>query len=401
MPMWHCMMAGGLATLYALSLGADDLQVGVVNGALCLGIGGLALAPKTTGQGGKRWLMVTCWGLSGLVAVPLLALPTVREAWGVGAAMGLMAVCCFFYALFYTVGVGGWSPILRGLLPPEVAGRFVGVLRMAWQVVSLWAMVAVVVLLGPGGTAERYRFALALFLLAWFGRMLIMAWAPFQAAAAEPAAAPSWRRELADKGVLRRLAFTALCSALAMMSVPGLYVYLVRAAGYGHRRTLLVSAVGMFGGLATFPLWGRLAQRRGEGAVGQGAVFCTLAGLAMWLAPVAGWRGHAGAPAMWLAGLVFFLVRSGEEGLAVAFSRREVGPEGVDVAAPEGLTPLAQWGGAAVGALLGGAAMQMAGPGRYGGLSSYETLFMINAALLLGPLWLAAKMGGGGAAKAA
>jgi len=73
----------------------------------------------------------------------------------------------------------------------------------------------------------------------------------------------------------------------------------------------------------------------------------------------------------------------------------------VDVAAPEGLTPLAQWGGAAVGALLGGAAMQMAGPGRYGGLSSYETLFMINAALLLGPLWLAAKMGGGGAAKAA
>ena len=396
MPLWHCLITGGLATMYALSLDAGDIAVGTVNGALYVGIAALAFAPLLTGRHNRRWVMVTFWGLSGLAGVPLLVAPELQDRFGSGAALLVVGLCCMFYAGFYAAGVGGWTPVLRDLLPKQMARRFLGVLRMAWQCVGLAALTATAVIVGGDGDPNNYRLAFCLFLLAHFTRLFFISLIPQIAFPGQDQPETEPLKELLkDQGYRRFVFFCALCSFLFMLSVPSMYVYMVRGLRYGHGTALMVSASGLLGGLATFPLWGRLAQRRGEAVVYQASLFITLIALGLWLTPMmlgrdaAAW--HGGVVSFGLSSLIFFGIRSAEAGLSVAFARHayRLRPTSVD-APPSPLAPSAQWGGSALGALVGGLFMGLAGASHSAyGFSAYQWLFLVNALLLLLPLWLA------------
>ena len=396
MPLWHCMITGGLATLYALSQGVDagDLGVAVTNAALYLGIVALGLAPAMP-QRDSRWTLVVFWGLSGLAALPLLAVPEVASRMGPRAALAVIAMSCMFYSGFYAAGVGGWTPLVHDLLPERVAPRFLGVLRMAWQFVAFLAMLGVAALADAAGSSMLYRFAIGLLLAAHFVRLLFIALMPKRAGASIEAAehVPMWSL-LKSKAYRRFFSFCALASFLAALSLPSIYVYLVRRLGFGHNAVALLGAVGLLGGLVTFPLWGRLAQKRGVAAVYQAARFTALVGLGLWVLPVVFQpdpaERRAGKALFLLAGLIFFALRSADAGLSLAFARHayRLRPKSANLP-PSALAPAAQWGGAALGVMAGGGFIALAGPDSEAlGLRSYQWLFLVNALCLLAPLAL-------------
>lgn len=398
-PLWHCVITGGLMTLLALSpsLRASDLAIGLINAGLFLGVSALAVFPVLPREN-ARWMMVVFWMLSGLAALPLLAVPELARSAGRGAALTMIAVSGTLYAAFYAAGAAGWTPILHTLLPRRVARRFLGVLRMAWQLVSFLAMIVVAVVVGGEGAAQRYRFVLALFLTAHFVRLLFVGFIPQQITKDLEAVKRAPLLDLVKDRPYRRFsAYCALTSFLTALSVPSMYVYLVRGVGFGHNEVALVGAVGLLGGLSTFPLWGRLGERRGVGAVYQGAIFTAVIGLGAWLVPVIVEPDPAmregGIMLFALASAIFFALRSAQAGLSLAFARhafrlRPQRPE----ATSRPLAPAAQWGGTALGVLAGGAFVTLAGPAQTAlGLRTYQWLFLANSVLLLIPLAIAAE----------
>lgn len=405
MPLWHCMITGGLATLYALSaeLDAGDLAVGLVNAALYVGIAALALSPAMPKRD-SWWTLLAFWTLSGVAALPLLAVPEVAAGVGPRAALAVLALSCMFYAGFYAAGVAGWTPLLHGLLPDKMAQRFIGVLRMAWQFAAFLAMLAVAVIVGADGAAGHYRFAMALFLLAHFVRIIFIGLIPRRVGAAVEAAEHfSLWDMLKAPGFRPFAAYCALASFLTMLSVPSMYVYLVRRLEFTHYAVALMGAAGLLGGLATFPLWGRLAERRGVGVVYQAALFTAVVGLGLWLVPVIFQPDpasrKAGKTLFVLACVIFFALRSADAGLSLAFARHAYRLRPKRPNAPPGtLAPAAQWGGAALGVLAGGAFIALAGPDATAlGFRSYQWLFLVNALCLLVPLGLAGGMEATGA----
>ena len=401
MPLWFCLVTGGLATMYALNLGAGDLSVGLINAALFLGAGMLPFVPVVMKRRDTRGVILVFWTLSGVAALPLLFIPEFQAWLGSRGALVAMGASCMFYAGFYGAGVGAWTSFFRDTVPERVSRRFLGVLRMAWQLCSLGLFLGAALFIGRQGGAQKYRAVVAVLVLGHFLRLVFVMRLPWGAVAkgGAPAALGVARLKalLADSRNRRFLAFCGMCSFLAMMSLPSMLLYVHRVLGYGHRAVLLASALGMLGGFVTFPLWGRLARRHGEDAVYQLGMLIQVVALGMWLVTgIGGGRGGSWVLSP-LIMFLFFSVKAGEAGLFTAFAHHayRLRPRDGGGAAYDALQPAAQWVAGALGVLVGGALMQLTVPSRaFLGLSPYLALFFVNALAFLLPLHLSASARG-------
>ena len=406
MPRWHCLMSGGLATLYVYSLGGRDLAVAGVNAALFLGMATLSAGSRILENRNARRVMVTFWALSAAAVIPLLVAPELREQFGRRPCVAILAGACFLFAGCYAMGVRSWSAALERLLPEGMKRRFLGVLRMAWQSVSLLALLATALCVGLTAEAYRYRsyqFALSLFALAYFARPFFIGVLPDEAlqgetsgaprAAAEPEVAPEDRRRYR-----RFLVFCGFCCFLLGLSVPSMFVYLRRVLEFSDQHVLFVSAAGILGQLITFPLWGRVTRLRGERAAYQIVFFIVLIALGLWWLPhtgLAGWdRAFVMDRTVWgLPAVIFFLFGSAECGAMIALGQEAFRFRPTAVRGPLGeLAPVAQWGGAGLGVLAGGGIIKLIGWQQgVAGVNPYMGLFAVNALLLLAPLWIASR----------
>jgi MFS family permease len=399
MPLWYGLVPGGLATLYAVRIGAGNLLVSVLNAALFLGIGVLPFAATLVERRDRRKVMLTSWALAALAAAPLFLLPEIKDRLGTRWTLAIMAVSGMLYAGFYGAGAAAWTSTFRAAVPERISRRFLGVLRMAWQLASLAALAAAALFIGSTGSPERYRLIIGLLIVGHVARLSLVTGLPELAPAAVAAGGMAARLKglLADAANRRFLRFSGLCSALTAMSAPAMWLYLHRDLAYGDMAVLGVTTIGLLGGFVTFPFWGRLAERRGETALYQSGLSLLLVALGLWLLTGRGeTRGLAaegrGTPGLFVAAL-FFIAKAGESALVTAFahSAYRLRPAGTADPLYEALQPAAQWVAGAVGVLVGGAVVHLMGGWRPLGMSPFLLLFFLNGVAVILPLALVAR----------
>ena len=253
---------GAPVILYAQKLGADDALLGLL-GALQpllapLQVPGAHLLPRL----GYRRAMVLGWGARTAMLFVLASAPL----WLASSSSRLAAilVCLVLFNLFTGLASGAWMPWQMELIPHAARGRFFSQQQIFAMFGGLVALgMAALLLLGRPGVGQ---FSLTLLLSAVGGAVAVL----FLASAPDPSA-PQARRRAGVRvpwlAMTRFAPFQRLCifNMLFTLVLGGLGVFTVAflrgVEGFGESSVVVLSALGVVGGLLSL-LWSGLLMDR-------------------------------------------------------------------------------------------------------------------------------------------
>lgn len=301
-----------LPTLALIGLGASEALVGLQRSfapaSQVLQLPALRAASRVR----MRSILLAGQLLAVLCAVPMLfsdALPGLGRDVALAAAMASFALVAAGLAVAETV----WFPLLHGYVEPGRVGRFFGLLRTNWHLTLILYFLAAQrwLTLRPGAFG-------ALFLAGWIGGALRIALVarlpePDGPRLPQPALARLFDPLRRDPRLRRYLAGVVLCGASRRAALPFAIVLMSRSLGFSDAQVLATTLASYTGAFLSLYVWGRIADRAGEGAVFRVTALggaAALAGLVLLRAP--------GEASLGLAVALFFALAIFAAGFGVA-----------------------------------------------------------------------------------
>jgi hypothetical protein len=340
-------------------------------------------------QRSKKILLYIIYGGAAFICLPVLGLNWMSGYKGPGAALILLAGCVGLRQTVYNLAIPCWMVLLRQMTPVNKRGRWLGLLRTAWQGSLVLTLVLTGLYLGRHPEWSKLQIMVFLGILAQVIRTLCLI--PVPSISADPPAGKGglWEMILTpvrDKTFQPFLLYTAFWGLAVGLQEGFRLVYLIRL-GFGQNLALVCSSLTALGAVTTLFLWGRLADRFGN----HGVFSLSLAGFAIgvggWLF-VSGYRGG-----LILAMVLFFAggVFSSGNGLVQTrylFGSLKPGLEASYLA----VTFLVLQQATGIGALLGGQVLTFTQ--KFGfrigepGLNNYHIIFLLSALMFLVPWFL-------------
>ncbi len=341
-----------------------------------------------------KTLLYCIYGATLLFSIPALGLEWVERSRGTTAALVLLAFCVGLRQFVYLMANPVWMAVLRQMTPPAKRGRWLGLLRTAWQSALVLTLILTGLYLGRNPKWDKLYIMIIIGLLAQFIRCLCLVPIP-----SVPSISPSpktgwWNMILTpaqDKNFRSFLLYIAFYGLALGLQEGFRLVYLIRL-DFGQNLALVCSSLTALGAVTTLFLWGKLADRFGN----HGVFSLTLIGL---MACVGGWlfvsAGHRSG--LILAMILFFAGGAFSSGNALvqtryfwAASKPEL--ETSYIAVTFFFLQLAT----GIGALLGGQILTLAYKlgFRIGepGLNNYHIIFLLSVLMFLIPWCLRRKI---------
>ena len=271
--------SGGFMAAYALALGANNLQVGIL-AALPLLAQFLQLSAILTIERfrARKFLGVPALAGMHLMWVPIGAVPFVLETPGtvaIAAVIGLLAI----RGLFSSVWITSWASWIRDVVPRSMMGRYQGrrLAIMAGTVATVALSGSFFVRWWEGAVApENAIFGYSILLI---GGVLVFGVLSFVSASGAkeplmPAAAESGRsafsilaEPLRDKNFSQLVRFLFVWNMASNLAIPFFAVYMLTVLGLSLPVVIAFTVLGQVSNIAFVRVWGPMADRVGSKAV--------------------------------------------------------------------------------------------------------------------------------------
>jgi len=258
-----------IVTAFAMALGARDVDLGLLTALTTVSAAGGLVGARIVGIAGRRKPLVAgaalagrlAWALAGLIPF-LPASPAMR----VGLLLGIVFASNFALNL----SLSPWTSWMTDLVPSDRRGRYFGLRN---TVISLVQMLSTY---GAGllATAAMRRTAGAAALVPFFAASTVFAlltawilrrqWEPPLRSEPPIAFGRMLRLPFADPDFRRLLVFFILWSSVCGVAGPFFAPHMYRHLGMSVAQVALYSIFSGVCGLASQPLWGRIADRFGH-----------------------------------------------------------------------------------------------------------------------------------------
>lgn len=273
---------GSIFILFLDRLGLDKKQIGLMLALLPLaGVISPFIAP-IVGRAGHKRVYVTFWGVRKLVWCLVLAAPWVLTTYGPSAAFWLICGMVLAFALCRAIAETGWYPWNQEVVPDRIRGRFGAISNIVCTVAMAAALAVASRVVKAGSGMETF--------LAVFAAGTVFGIASVYCAGRIPGGravqmdhTSHWRgmgRSLEDgnfKRFLLGLALVILGTSPLSTFMP---LFLKDQLGLSVGDVMLLDVASQAGGLASYYVWGYLADRRGSrvAAVGGLWLYATVVG---------------------------------------------------------------------------------------------------------------------------
>lgn len=266
----HIAITGGsLVTAYALMLGADDFQLGLLTGLTALSTAGSLLGARWVGTLGHRKPLAIAasvtgrlmWGM--LCILPFLGLKT-------AAQLGIFFATVSLANTLINLSGTPWLSWMTDLVGIERRGRYFGVRNAVLGTVGMAATY------GAGWAFDRFVaqgsragglaviFGAAVFFAALAGLVLGRQWEPPLRGERPIPLAETMGRPFGDRRFRRLLLFLTLWSAATGIAGPFFAPHMIKNLGMSFSAIAFYSIVAGVLNLATLPLWGKVIDRVGN-----------------------------------------------------------------------------------------------------------------------------------------
>lgn len=368
-------------------LGASPFYVGLLTTLCSLTVLGTLLGTVLVYRMGKVRLLR--WGrLAGLVPVACMIVLAALGERGPVITMLALSSCCAF-ALIINIGTTSWWPLLQDKVPEGTMGKFFARMRTRLRGVEVGLPIAMGFWLGADPSARQFILPFAIGAAAMLLGAQILSRLPDRPEAPPDVGLPlrmrlAWR----DRHVRSYAIFMASFGGIMALATPFWMVMLIQDpknpfAGLPAIYVVFMSAVAAIGHMLSLKIWAHLVDRHGGRPASSLSIVLSAAAGAAWLVlPQGGWMLYVWA-------IVFYFAWGILEGgvlMGRTWSMLRSVPKAYQA---DGFTlvMLAQAGGAALGALAGGAIFDVLTRRAAGGSSIFgldvRALYLCGAQLAL------------------
>ena len=267
-----CLLAGTLQ-LYCLSLGADDLYLGLLSFAIWAGGPFLLLGISLMQRFGKRRILVFWAGVMPAISMAIVVfLPLMGQfEWLSGR---WILYCLLAAALLRSVtdgiGAAGWFPVLQDNVPSRITGKFFGTFRMYWQSSVLVTLLLIAWFLGNEPAWWKFCVVFAIGEVCFISKIVFLKQLKEKPLPENPNDLPSpWgvlKRAVADPDTRHFLGYILLYNIAAFMCLPFQIKYL-RDLGYSAGYIVAATSMVSVGAILSLHFWGKLADRFGNRSI--------------------------------------------------------------------------------------------------------------------------------------
>jgi MFS family permease len=267
-----CLLAGALQ-LYCLSLGADDLYLGLLNFTIWGGAPFLLLGITLMRRFGKRRILVFWAGYMPAACMAFVAvLPLMGRFgwisstwilyWLLGAAL--------MRSVTDSIGGAGWFPMLQDNVPSRITGKFFGIFRIYWQSSVLVSLLLIAWFLGSDPAWWRFCVVFGVGEACFIAKIYYLKQLKEKPIPKPSDSAPStWgvlKRAVADGKTRHFLGYILLYNIAAFMCLPFQIKYL-KDLGYGAGFIVAATSMVSVGAIVSLRFWGKLADRFGNRSI--------------------------------------------------------------------------------------------------------------------------------------
>ncbi len=267
-----CLLAGALQ-LYCLSLGADDLYLGLLNFSIWGGAPFLLLGITLMRRFGKRRILVFWAGVMPAVCMAFTAiLPLmgqfewISSTWILYWLLAAMAM----RSVTDNIGGAGWFPMLQDNVPSRITGKFFGTFRVYWQSSVLVTLLLVAWFLGDNPAWWKFCVVFAAGEICFIAKIFCMRQLKEKPLPEQSNDLPSvWsvlKRAVADPETRHFLGYILLYNIAAFMCLPFQIKYL-KDLGYSAGFIVAATSMVSVGAILSLRSWGKLADRFGNRSI--------------------------------------------------------------------------------------------------------------------------------------
>ncbi|MBM3287565.1 MAG: MFS transporter [Candidatus Eisenbacteria bacterium] len=261
--------SGTLLTAYALMLGSNDFQLGLLSALAAVATVGSVVGAQVVGRLGRRKpLSVVCsgggralWCL--LCLLPFLPIhPSMR--------LGLFLAVVFVGNSLVNLSATGWLSWMSDLVPIEQRGRYFGLRNTIIGTVVMLATFATgriydrFVARGEDASGLAWLFAAAAFVAALAALTLTRQWEPPLRGERPIPLLATLRKPFENRIYRRLLAFTILWSSATGMASPFFAAQMIKNLKMSFSSMAAYSILAGILNLVSLPLWGRIIDRVGN-----------------------------------------------------------------------------------------------------------------------------------------
>ena len=269
----------GFLTAFALILGANNLQIGILAALPFLGqvlqVPTIALVEKLRR---RKAIAVTVWLLAQLLWLPIAIIPFYMQVPGAGAISALLVVMAIRSAL-NGVTNGAWNSWIRDLVPQRILGSFFARRLMLANVAAMGFGLAAalfadywVARAAPDAAAYGYAYPLlAGALILGLASPLFMAMMPEplmqRSMGPQPSLLSTIGAPIRDANYRRLVLFLFLWGFALNLAIPFFAVYMLQRLGLPLSTVIGFSILSQATNVVFLRVWGPLADRLGMKAV--------------------------------------------------------------------------------------------------------------------------------------
>ncbi len=357
-------VTSGILTAYALALGANNFQIGVL-AAIPFLLNPLQIPVVLLVERLRRRKVVAfaAWAPATLMWIPIALIPFFLKTPGAPAVAALLVLMCARYALV-AAATCAWHSWLRDFVPQAIMGSFYSRLMARASVASIVFGLAGAYFIqwrqersAPEDAAIAYSFVLlAGFILFAAASPLFMLRVPEPTLdspeGSTPGLRPLLRRPLQDANYRRLLTFLFLWGLAINLAVPFFTIYMLNRLGFPLVAVIALNTLAQVAHMLFIGAWGALADKFGSKAV-------LSASASLYALVILGWT-FTTMPGVHALTMPLVVVLQIFAGVALAGVTLTAGTIGLKLSPPGEATPflamasLASSFGAGIGPLIGG-----------------------------------------------
>lgn len=260
-------VGGRILYLFARQIGASAVQIGIVASLLPFaGVVLFGVAPFVRRFGPRRILLVG-WSSRTLVACGLLTLPTIVQRYGSSCAThSLIAIMAVFY-LCRTLGLASWLPLVQGVVPPRIRGKFIGKQMIIVSLSVIFVSVLTAIYLIGATDLSPFLGIFSFGILCGAISISILFGIPSIEGTDEPILDDFWGKALfplRDREYRNFLLFAVSLQLVAAGLPPFMVLFLKESLHLSSSGVVFFTAVESFGALLSLLWWGPAIDRHGS-----------------------------------------------------------------------------------------------------------------------------------------
>jgi MFS family permease len=268
--MFATLTGGVFLTGFALSLGMNDLMIGLLASLpFLVTVFQLPTSYLIEKSGGRKKIAIVAAAAARLIWIPILILGIVSLVPRPAASLLVLGLIFISYT-FVTISYVSWLSWLSDLVPDRMRGRFFGTRNMLCGAAGMVVMVLFGTLLdlfkGHGGKALSFGFGMTFTTAVCFGMVSLR----FLKRISEPKTHLSdiprsfrqqvWRT-LREANFRRFLAFAFAWSFSVYFASPFFTLYFLRELSFSYGFVATLAMISAFADLTGMRLWGRISDK--------------------------------------------------------------------------------------------------------------------------------------------